>query len=193
MSGPRSRRRRDEELLDALDRLTTPRRRASLLGLVWAWRKELALAVGSAVLLVVVIRTSGIAWAVVGLSAAVGALSPPWSEHLRAFWWRLITPHRLSAGLYHARIYNRSGRRPMIIQIASEPFGERVRLWCPAGISAEDVYSAREVLRGACWASDVRVTRDQRRSQIVTVDVIRRPDDIQPSDDDQHQVPCRAG
>lgn len=190
MSWPRSRRRRDEELLDALDRVITPRRRASLPGLAWAWRKELALAVGSAVLFVVFIRTSGIAWAVAGLSAAVGALSPPWSGQLRAFWWRLITPHRLSAGLYHARIHNRSGRRPMIIQITSEPFGERVRLWCPAGTSAEDLYGVREVLRAACWASDVRVSRDERRSQIVTVDVIRRPDDIEPSDDDQHGVPC---
>jgi hypothetical protein len=190
VNGGRSRRRREEELLDTLERAVTPRRRTLLPALIWAWRKELALAAGIAVLFVAVMRTSSLVWAVVGLSAAVGAFSPPWSEQLRAFGWQLITPHRVRIGLYQARIQNRSGRRPMIIQVTSEPFGERVRLWCPAGTSAEDIYAARDVLRAACWAADVRVARDEQRSHLVTVDVIRRTDDIEPFDGDQDRVPC---
>jgi len=158
--------------------------------LIWAWRKELVLVVSIAVLFVVVMHASSLVWAVVGLSAAAGALSPPWSEQLKAFGWQLITPHRLRAGLYQARIHNRSGRRPMIIQISSEPFGERVRLWCPPGTSAEDITAERDILRAACWAADVRVTRDEQRSHLVTVDVIRRPDDIEPSDGDQDRILC---
>ena len=148
------------------------------------------LGAGIAVLFAVVMRTSGIAWAVAGLSAAVGAFSPPWSEQMKAFAWQLITPHRLRAGLYHARIHNRHGRRPVIMRVTSEPFGERIRLWCPAGTSAEDLHHAREILRAACWARDVRVARDEQRAHLVTVDVIRRPDDIEPTDDDQRMSPC---
>lgn len=190
MSRPRSRRRGEEELLGTLERALVPRRRSSLPGLAWAWRKELALGVAIAVLFAIVVRTSGIAWAVVGLSAAIGAFSPPWSEQMKAFAWQLITPHRLRAGLYHARIHNRHGRRPVIIRVSSEPFGERIRLWCPAGTSAEDLYDAREVLRTACWAADIRVARDEQRSHLVTVDVIRRPDDIELISDDPRTNPC---
>jgi hypothetical protein len=185
-----SRRRREKELLDTLERVITPRRRASLPGLIWAWRKELVLAAGVAVLFLAVVRTSGIVWAVIGLSAAIGALSPPWSAQLKAFGCLLVTPHRLRTGLHHARIQNRSGVRPFIIRVTSEPFGERVRLWCPAGISAEDLHAERDVLRAACWAADVRVFRDEQRSHLVTVDVIRRPDDIEPYDDDQSRTRC---
>ena len=190
MSGPYSRRRRDEELLATLERVVTPRRRALLPALIWAWRKELALAAGIAFLFVVVVRTSSLAWAVVGLSAVAGAFSPPWSEQLKAFGWQLVTPHRLRAGLYQARIENRSGRRPMIVRISGEPFGERLLLRCPAGVSAEDIHAARDILRAACWAADVRVARDEQRSHLVIVDVIRRPDDIEPSDGDQNKIPC---
>jgi hypothetical protein len=184
------RRRGEDELLGTLERALTPHRRPSLPVLVWEWRKDLALGLGIAALFVVVVRTSGIIWAVVGLSAALGALSPPWSARLRAFGCLLITPHRFRAGLYHARIQNRSGKRPVIIRVTSEPFGERIRLWCPAGISAEDIDDERDVLRAACWAADVRVTRDEQRSHLVTVDIIRRPDDVEPCDSDQDTAPC---
>jgi len=185
VSRPYSPRRREEELLDTLERAVSPRRRTLLPALIWAWRKELALTVGIVALLIVVLHASSVVWAVVGLSAVVGALSPPWSGQLKAFGWRLITPHRLRAGLYQARIENRSGRRPMIVRVTGEPFGERLLLRCPAGVSAEDIYGARDVLRAACWAADVRVSRDEQRSHLVTVDVIRRPDDVEPFDDDQ--------
>lgn len=189
MNRGRTRRRREEELLDALERAVTRRRRTPLPAHIWAWRKEVALATAIAVLFVVLVRTSSIAWAVGGLSAAAGAFSPPWSEQLKAFGWRLITPHRLRAGLYHARIENRSGRRPMIVRVTSEPFGERLLLRCPAGTSAEDIYAERDALRAACWAADVRVARDDQRSHLVTIDVIRRSDDNERADGDQKQNP----
>jgi hypothetical protein len=47
----------------------------------------------------------------------------------------------------------------------------------PPGTSAEDLYAAPGILRAACWAAAIRVTRDQQRPHIVTVDVIRRPGD----------------
>ena len=124
---------------------------------------------GVMVLSVAVARTLGVVWVVVGLSAMVGTFSPPWPDWLTPYAWQLITPHLLRSGLYHARIQNRSGRRPAIVRITRERFGERVRLWCPAGTSAEDLEAAAEVLRAACWAADIRVARDEHRSHLVTV------------------------
>jgi hypothetical protein len=53
-------------------------------------------------------------------------------------------------------------------------FGERVWLWCRAGITPADLEAARDILRSACWASDVRVVVNDRRSHIVVLEVIRR-------------------
>ena len=52
--------------------------------------------------------------------------------------------------------------------------GERVWLWCPPGIAAEDLEDETERLRAACIAREVRITRDLRWSALVVVDVIRR-------------------
>ena len=46
-------------------------------------------------------------------------------------------------------------------------------LWCRAGITAGDLDGARDILRAACWASDVRVVVNDRRSHIVVLEVIR--------------------
>jgi hypothetical protein len=121
--------------------------------------------------------TSSITRTNVGPCAMIGAFSPPWSERLTALAWHMVTPHLLRSGLYQAGIQNRSGMRPVIVRITREPFGERVRFWCPAGISAEDFLSAGAVLRAACWAADVRIMRDERHSRMVTVDVIRHRHD----------------
>lgn len=41
-------------------------------------------------------------------------------------------------------------------------------------MSAAGLESARDILRAACWASDVRVVVNDRRSHIVVLEVIRR-------------------
>ena len=107
---------------------------------------------------------------------------PSWTECLTALFWELVTPHLLRSGLYQARIQDRDGRRPVIVRVTREPFGERIRLWCPPGTSAEDLRAARELLKAACSATDVQVTRDEQRPQMVSVDVIRRGDGIAPVD-----------
>jgi hypothetical protein len=49
-----------------------------------------------------------------------------------------------------------------------------VWLWCRAGITGADLAAARDILRSACWASDIRVVVNDRRSHIVVLEVIRR-------------------
>lgn len=87
--------------------------------------------------------------------------------------WRL-TRHRLRAGLLEARVTTPSGRLPTHLCAWPSAVGERVWLWCPPGIAAEDMEDETERLRAACIAREVRVTRDPRWSALVVVDVIRR-------------------
>ena len=62
---------------------------------------------------------------------------------------------------------------PVILLTTAQPFGERVLLWCVAGISAEDLRGAKEALIAACWATDMRITASERHAHLVMVEVIR--------------------
>lgn len=172
----RARRRHEAQLLADLDRAIRPRRPGGQLGLPWRWRYEIALLAGAAAMLIALVRVVGTEWAIVTVSALTGALGP-WPPSHRAFLahaWRIITPHRLRTGFAEARIQSLDGRLPFVLRTTRQPFGERVQVWCPAGVSAEDFRSARAILRAACWAADVRVRADDRHAQRVTIDVIRR-------------------
>jgi hypothetical protein len=87
--------------------------------------------------------------------------------------WRL-TRHRLRAGLLEARVTTPSGRLPVYLGSWPTSVGERVWLWCPPGIAAEDLEDETDRLRAACIAREIRVNRDVRFSALVAVDVIRR-------------------
>jgi hypothetical protein len=140
---------------------------------IWRWRYEAALLIGVAFIVFALLRAFGEPWGILGVSALIGAFSPPWPEPVVACAWRLITPHRVRAALAQARIQNASGRSPAIMRVSRAPFGERVVLWCPAGTSAEDVASVQGIIRASCWAADVRVIRDQWHAQLVTLDILR--------------------
>ena len=181
MTRIRSHRRSEAHLIAALDDILGPRPRFSVPGAAWRWRCEVMLGTVIAATLVMLVRALGAEWTVIWLSALAGAVAPPWPAPVTAAAWRIITPHRVRAGCAQARIHSRRGRLPLVMRTTSEPFGERVRLWCPAGTSAEDLRSARAILRAACWAADVRITRDDRHAHMVNVDVIRqRPGLVSP-------------
>jgi hypothetical protein len=187
MTRRRSQQRREARLMATLEKVIIPERRTHLPVHIWRWRHELAVGVGTAIMATALVRSIGIEWATISVSAVIGTFGPPWPRWFIGCAWRIITPHRLRTGMVQARIQNRKGRMPVIRRVTREPFGERVLLWCPAGTSAEDLRSARVTLRAACWAADVRVTRDGRHSQLVTVDVIRHRDDTRHGDDTRHR------
>jgi hypothetical protein len=174
MIGTPSRQRAEAQLTADLNDLLRPAPRARALGAAWRWRYELALVAGIAVAVSVLLLAVGTAGTVIAASALLGAFGPPWRETQTAFLWRIVTPHRLRSGFAQAGIHSRRGRLPLVVRTTSEPFGERVTVWCPAGTSAEDLQSARALLRAACWAADVQIIPGQRHSHLVTVDVIRR-------------------
>jgi hypothetical protein len=147
--------------------------------IAWRWRYELALVAGLAWGTFGIIRAYGAIWLVAALIAVTAAfgLWPPGRRLLVTRAWCVITPHRLRAGCANAWIHSRYGRLPIILVTTAQPFGERVLLWCVAGVSAVDLIAAREALIAACWAADIKVVQSDRHRQLVIVDVIRRPPD----------------
>jgi hypothetical protein len=145
--------------------------------LLWRWRYELAIVAAVTATVTALVWALGAEWGLVATSVMAGVCSPPWPRPVAARVWCVVTAHRLRCGFVQARIQTRRGRLPVIVSTAPASFGERVRIWCPAGVTGEAIKSARDTLRAACWAADIRVTRDHGQSQRVTVDVIRnRPE-----------------
>jgi len=86
----------------------------------------------------------------------------------------MVTRARLRAAFAELRLSRRTGRLPFTVAVVPTAVGERVWLVCPVGVSAEDLADESDRLRAACFARDVRITRDRRFSALVVVDVIRR-------------------
>jgi hypothetical protein len=183
---PRSTREAQAGLYYATRRLARPNPVAA----AFRWRYEL--------LATACLAAVGIQWGWFGLVALTTSLTallistaclwPQGWRFVRARIWCIITPHRIRAGCVQAWIHTRSGKLPIIVATTSQPFGERVYLWCRAGLSINDFVAARENLAAACWADDIRVSRDPGYAHLITLDVIRRgspvvPRALEPSDE----------
>jgi hypothetical protein len=143
----------------------------------WRWRYEIALVSGLSAGLAAASSSLG---ALLTITAVIGItliiLCWPTARRFavdRA--WCIISPHRVRVGCAEGLIYSSRGKIPVILWTSHRAFGERVLLWCRAGTSADDFVSARTVLAAACWAQDVAVYFDIDHTQLVTLDVIRRP------------------
>jgi hypothetical protein len=109
------------------------------------------------------------------LTAAVGLV-----------WWRrsrrwligvlgcMLTRTRLRAAFAELRLSRRSGRLPVTLALVPTAVGERVWLCCLIRVCAEDIADEADRLRAACFAREIRITRDRRFSALVVVEVIRR-------------------
>jgi hypothetical protein len=86
----------------------------------------------------------------------------------------MLTRARLRAAFAELRLTRRSGRLPVTLALVPTAVGERVWLCCPIGVSAEDIADEADRLRAACFAREIRITRDRRFSALVIVEVIRR-------------------
>lgn len=175
MAGGRPRQPNDPSVLSSLESALRSRRPNPFV-VIWRWRYELALAAGLPAAAIAIARGLGVTW-LVGAVLALTAVFGAWPDGRRLLVkraWCVVTPHRLRTGCAHSWIQSRSGKLPIILFTTPQPFGERVLLWCVAGISAEDLVAAKDLLIAACWATDMRITRHQRHAHLVVVDVIRQ-------------------
>ena len=150
----------------------------NLIARLWHRRYELGLIAGGLVGVITIGYTLGLDWLIaVAAAMAIGLTAMVWRRSRQAIVaraWCVVTPQRIRTGCTHTWIQTRDGRLPVVLYTVPADFGERVWLWCRAGITTRDLQAARDVLRGACWASDVRVVINDRRSHIVVLEVIRR-------------------
>ena len=125
----------------------------NLFARLWHWRYELGLIAGGLLGAVTIGYTLGLDWLIAAAAAALAILAtamtwPPARQALMARAWCVITPHRVRTGCTHAWIQTRDGRLPVVLYTVPADFGERVWLWCRAGITAGDLEAAREILPG---------------------------------------------
>jgi hypothetical protein len=177
-----SRRHRQRRLLDDLQQNLTPVARPNLLVVVWRWRYEAALLAGLPAAIIILITRISWVWSLIGFSMIATTLVnwPPARSWLLAHARAVVTAHRVRTGCAQAYIHSRYGKLPIILLTRPKPFGERVYLWCRAGICLEDFESSSDILRSACWARDTRITSSTRYSHIVILDVIRHETTIEP-------------
>jgi len=148
----------------------------SAAGTAWRWRTELALAAATLAALWRLTLLITLIWAAVTMAGfVVLAAVLPWSRRFTARrFWCVLGRHRIQRLCYEARLHTRSGRIPLVLWTRPTKVGERSRILCRAGTCAEDFEQHIGELRAACYARDARVTRNQRWSQLVTIDIIRR-------------------
>ena len=146
-------------------------------GIAWRWRTELTILGGLAAAFFWLwsqLHTplpSGLILA--GVLGLVFGL--PWTRRFTiARFWCVLARHRFQRLCWEARLHTRAGRLPVVLWVRPTRVGERLFIWCRAGISAEDFTKHTGELRAACYARDARVTRNLRWSQFVTIDIIRR-------------------
>ena len=179
MASGRPRQPNDPSIMASVEAAVSTVPRPGLIARLWHWRYELGLIAGGLLGTVAIGYALGLDWLIAAAATAMAILVaamtwPPSRQAIMARVWCVITPHRVRTGCTHAWIQTRDGRLPVVLYTVPAEFGERVWLWCRAGITAGDLQAARDVLRAACWASDVRVVVNDRRSHIVVLEVIRR-------------------
>ncbi len=150
-------------------------RRPQLPVIMWRWRYEIAALLLIPALLIFLLMILGPWWTVADIIVAAVFLvvCPPARGFMAERTRCVVTAHRVRTGCAEAYLVSRHGTLPFIYSTTPAPFGERVKLRCPAGVSAADFESAADILAAACWASDVRVVRDPAHSHLITLEVIR--------------------
>ena len=171
----------------ALEQLLAIASKPNAFLILWRWRYEMALVVGILVLVAGTVQRVGVPAAITLIAAAIVALlaamlmSPGLRRLMRAHVWRIITPHRIRVACRQARITGRDRKLPIIVLTRRKHFGERVLIWCRAGMALPDFTNAQEILVTACWAADVQIKVHPRYAHLVTLDVVRNHPPIQPA------------
>lgn len=148
----------------------------SAAGTAWRWRTELAALGSLAAAYCWLWSQLSLIWAAVVLAAALGLLLglPVTRRFITRRFWCVVSRHRFQRMCFEGRLHTRAGRVPPVLWVRPTRVGERLFIWCRAGLAAEDFEKRTGELRAACYARDARVTRNARWSQLVTIDIIRR-------------------
>src|SRR5258708_11816981 len=148
----------------------------SAAGAIWRFRTEITtLATGSAGAWELA-KTVTTTWMLVILtaSATAGLILPCTRRFIVRRAWCVLSRHRIQRVCFETRMHTRSGRLPLVLRITPTEVGERVTIWCRAGICFEDFEAHTGELAAACYAREARIERSKRSAQIVQVNIVRR-------------------
>jgi hypothetical protein len=180
MASGRPRQPGDPGIMASVEAAMSTVARPRLITRTWPWRYEFGLIAGTVLGMIGIGVTLGPGWLIAAAAAAmaISGVALAWRPSRRRIIARarcVITPRRVRTGSAQPWIQTSDGHLPAVLYTVPAYHGERVWLWCRAGITAGDLEAAGDILRAACWASDVRVVVNDRRSHIVVLEVTRRP------------------
>ena len=178
MASGRPRRPNDPSVMSSLESAVRHVHRPGPIEFCWLWRWELGILGATAALSGFIAASAGFIWLAATAAAGLAVLAallcwPPARDKIVAWAWCVVTPHRVLAGCLSGWVQTRSGKLPIVLYTVPAEYGQRVHLWCRAGITAADLFAARDVLAAACWAAEVRVVPSARHAHLVTLEVIR--------------------
>jgi hypothetical protein len=167
----------DDHLLDALSRSLNRPARPLPPTLLWRARWELAAAATTAAAGYPLVHTIGPLWTlgVLGLAAGGVAGRPAARRRLARRISCVLLQHRLRTGLANARVFSPAGRLPALLWTRPTRDGVEILLWCPAGVIAEQLDRAADVLAAACYASQLTVRRHYRYTHLAWVHIVGYP------------------
>jgi hypothetical protein len=147
----------------------------SAAGTAWRWRTELLTLGGLLAALAWLSGQITIDWAAITEAAGLGILFaiPATRRFIVRRFWCVLSRHRFQRLCWEARLHTRAGRLPVVLRVRPTKVGERLTIWCRAGVASKDFEQHTDELRAACYAREARVTRNTRWSQLVTIDIIR--------------------
>jgi hypothetical protein len=146
--------------------------------ILWRWRYEIGAAASvSLIWWSCAVEAGGLAalTLITALLALVAAVKPL-RRLVFAAAWSVITPHRVRLACAEAGVVSPRGKLPAVLFTRRESYGERVYLWCPSGLCANDVSAARRAIAVICWATEVRVLESTGQyPPLVVLEVDRQP------------------
>lgn len=134
-----------------------PDHRPGLITLAWRWRTEIALIVALVGLEYVLAQVMGLVGGVLVIVAAAEILyavptTRRWMfRHARCVFVR----HRLYSVFRETRTTTLKGRLPLIMRVSPTNHGDRVMVFCRAGISVEQLQKVKREICNASMASDI--------------------------------------
>lgn len=144
---------------------------------LWRWRTEIVLAALAAVAVAGIVAAlgRGLWWAPAAFAGPVWvpAMVPAGRQWARRHFWCLFSRHRLQRVCLETSMHTAAGRIPLVLWITPTECGEKAFILLRAGICADDFEAFSGEIAAACCASGVRVRRDPRRAQFVSVEIVR--------------------
>jgi hypothetical protein len=148
----------------------------SAAGSLWRFRTELTALLVTAGATWELAKAITLAWAMIIIAAlALTVLAvPPIRRVAVRRAWCVLSRHRIQRVCFETRMHTRSGRLPLVLRITPTEVGERVLIWCRAGICAADFEAHAQEIAAACYARQARIEGHRRWAQLVQLDIVRR-------------------